>query len=81
MKHIKRTPEYSTQVVCTDGSTLTLDYLFAKNDVFLINDLNNNSIYLSPYKGKEKIESRSKIKQKSLRFDFMQLVKGKKDKK
>ena len=33
MKRIKTTPEYSTQVICTDGSSLKMDYLFAKNDV------------------------------------------------
>lgn len=78
MKYTKRTPEYSTQIVCTDGSTLAMDYLFQKNDVFLITDLNNNSAYKSPKKSSEKVESRFKTKQKSLQFDFMKLVKKEK---
>ena len=75
MKRIKTTPEYSTQVICTDGSSLKMDYLFAKNDVFLITDLKNNPLYISPYKTNLKQESRVKVKQKSLQFDFMKLVK------
>lgn len=78
MKYTKSTPEYSTQVICTNGSTLTLDYLFQKNDVFLITDFNNNPNYNSPKKKLDKVDSRVKTKQKSLQFDFMKLVKKEK---
>jgi len=81
MKNTKRIPRYATRVVCTNGSTFKLDYPFSKNDVYLVNDLNNNPTYVSPFKQNDSQDSRFKTKQKSLQFDFMKLLTNKEDKK
>ena len=53
----------------------------SKNDVYLVNDLNNNPTYVSPFKQNDSQDSRFKTKQKSLQFDFMKLLTNKEDKK
>tara|TARA_B110001450_G_scaffold255466_1_gene283080 strand:- start:65 stop:307 length:243 start_codon:yes stop_codon:yes gene_type:complete len=80
MKKFKYAPRYMARVVGTDGSTFNINYPFVKNDVFLITDIRNNPIYLSPFKSEEKLDTRFKAKQKSLQFDFMALLDKKKDK-
>ena len=80
MKNFKYSPKYTSRIVCTDGSTFNINYPFAKNDVFLVTDLKNNPMYLSPLKKEDKLDTRFKAKQKSLQFDFMALLDKKKDK-
>ena len=76
MKNSKKSPMYSTRVICTDGSTVQIDFPFDKNDIFLMNDLKNNPLYVTPLKDKGLRDSH-KTKQKSLRFDFFTLLKDK----
>jgi hypothetical protein len=77
MKNSKRSPMHATRVVCTDGSTINIDFPFNKNDIFLMNDLKNNPLYLTPLKDTG-LRDLHKAKQKSLRFDFFTLLKDKK---
>jgi len=76
MKNTKRSPMQKTRFVCTDGSTIYVDFPFNKNDTFLMNDLKNNPSYLTPLKTIG-LRDLHKAKQKSLRFDFFTLLKDK----
>jgi hypothetical protein len=76
MKHNK-IPAYSTRVVCTDGSSIHIDFPYQKNDIFLTNDLKNNTHYLSPLLNNDSRGTVQKAKQKALQFDFYSLM-GKK---
>jgi len=80
MKNSKYAPKNRARIVCTDGSTFNINYPFVKNDVFLVTDLKNSPMYLSPFKSEDKLDIRFKAKQKSLQFDFMALLDKKKDK-
>jgi hypothetical protein len=73
MKHNK-IPSYLTKVVCTDGSTFNIDFPYEKNDIFLTNDLKNNTAYLSPLLNNDSRGTVQKSKQKSLQFDFYSLM-------
>ncbi len=41
-------PSYLTKVVCTDGSTINVDFPYEKSNIFLNNDFNNNPFFISP---------------------------------
>jgi len=71
-------PSYLTKVVCTDGSTINVDFPYEKSNIFLNNDFNNNPFYISPLLVKDNRGSNQKTKQKSLQFDFYSLM-NKKD--
>jgi len=73
MKHNKIS-SYLTKVVCSDGSTVDINFPYVKNDIFLTTDLKNNIAYLSPLLNKDTRGSSSKVKQKSLQFDFYSLM-------
>ena len=73
MKHNK-IPSYLTKVVCSDGSTVDINFTYVKNDIFLTTNLKNNIAYLSPLLNKDTRGSSSKVKQKSLQFDFYSLM-------
>jgi len=71
---LKKIPSYFTKVVCTDGSTLNIEFPYVKNNIFLTNDLKNNTAYLSPLLNNDNRGTVQKSKQKSLQFDFYSLV-------
>jgi len=77
MKNSKRIPTHNTRVVCTDGSTINIDFPFSKNDIFLMNDLKNNPHYFAPSQ-LINVRDLSKTKQKSLQFDFFTLLQNNK---
>jgi len=73
MKH-KKTPSYLTQIVCTDGSTFSIEFPYQKKNIFLTNDLKNNTMYLSPLLNNDNRGTVQKAKQKALQFDFYSLM-------
>lgn len=73
MKHNK-IPKYSTKVICTDGSTVEINFPYEKSAVFLNNDFKNNPFFLSSFLMNDSRGSAQKTKQKSLQFDFYSLM-------
>ena len=47
MKHNK-IPSYSTKIVCSDGSTVEVNFPYEKSNIFLNNDFKNNPAFISP---------------------------------
>ena len=73
MKHNK-IPSYSTKIVCSDGSTVEVNFPYEKSNIFLNNDFKNNPAFISPLLSKYSRGYSQKIKQKSLQFDFYSLM-------
>lgn len=69
-----RIPSYISKIICTDGSTVKIKFPFNKSDIFLTNDLKNNSLFFSPNLINNSRTSTQKVKQKSLQFDFYSLM-------
>jgi len=70
MKSNKKIPHYKTQLVCTDGSTFYIDLPFSRTEIFLSNDLRNNTSYRKIYSNKDTFTTKSTKK-----FDFYSLIK------
>ena len=75
MRFNKKIFKYKTNVVCTDGSTINIDFPYQKNDIYLTMDLKNNPFYLSSFN--ENIDTTRKLKQKGYEFDFYKLIQKK----
>lgn len=75
MRFNKKIFKNKTNVVCTDGSTIQIDFPYKKNDIYLTTDLKNNTSYLSPFN--ENSETNQRFKQKGYEFDFYDLIQKK----
>jgi|TARA_B110000971_G_scaffold118732_1_gene121604 hypothetical protein len=74
MQANKKPLGYSTRIVCTDGSTLSVQFPYSKRDIFLTNDLNNNIAFYSPLVFNESIDTLNKKQKSSFQFDFYSLM-------
>lgn len=71
MKKNKHTPSFQTRIICTDGSTLDINFLYPKKEISLVTDLLNVSTYIGLKKKKDIHEANKKKKS----FDFYSLIK------
>ena len=52
MKNLNFIHNKKSQIVCTDGSTLIIDFPYKKRNLFLTNDLKNMAYYSNPNNAK-----------------------------
>lgn len=70
MKSNKKISHFKTQLICTDGSTFSLELPFLRTEIFLSNDLRNNISYKKIDSNKDNL-----IKNNTKKFDFYSLIK------
>jgi len=71
MKYNQTSPSFKTKTISTDGSSISIEFPYPKKELFLMNDLKNMPLYLSP----KKKEIDREFTKKSVSFDFYSLIK------